>query len=102
MSKKAIHNANIHLCVVCEAPSNVIAVHSQSLSVPDCPQGWSSMWIGYSFVMGYEEQDQDSQHTWETHPLPLLYGLWCLSSCVVVLRCTVAVLFGQHRTLAVD
>ncbi|MPC23030.1 Collagen alpha-2(IV) chain [Portunus trituberculatus] len=38
-------------CVVCEAPSNVIAVHSQSLSVPDCPQGWSSMWIGYSFVM---------------------------------------------------
>lgn len=38
-------------CVVCEAPSNVIAVHSQSLSIPDCPGGWSSLWIGYSFVM---------------------------------------------------
>jgi hypothetical protein len=36
---------------VCEAPANVIAVHSQSLGVPDCPQGWSGLWIGYSFVM---------------------------------------------------
>lgn len=38
-------------CVVCEAPSNVIAVHSQSLNVPECPDGWSGLWIGYSFVM---------------------------------------------------
>lgn len=38
-------------CVVCEAPSNVIAVHSQSLDIPSCPSGWSGMWIGYSFVM---------------------------------------------------
>jgi hypothetical protein len=38
-------------CVVCEAPANVIAVHSQSLGIPDCPQGWSGLWIGYSFVM---------------------------------------------------
>ena len=38
-------------CVVCEAPSNVIAVHSQSISVPECPNGWSGLWIGYSFVM---------------------------------------------------
>jgi hypothetical protein len=38
-------------CIVCEAPANVIAVHSQSLGVPDCPQGWSGLWIGYSFVM---------------------------------------------------
>lgn len=36
---------------MCEAPANVIAVHSQSLGVPDCPQGWSGLWIGYSFVM---------------------------------------------------
>jgi len=41
----------ISRCVVCEAPSNVIAVHSQSFTIPDCPQGWSGLWIGYSFVM---------------------------------------------------
>jgi len=36
---------------VCEAPANVIAVHSQSVNIPDCPRDWSSLWIGYSFVM---------------------------------------------------
>lgn len=41
----------ISRCVVCEAPANVIAVHSQALSIPDCPNGWSGLWIGYSFVM---------------------------------------------------
>lgn len=41
----------ISRCVVCETPANVIAVHSQSLSLPDCPNGWSSLWIGYSFIM---------------------------------------------------
>ena len=38
-------------CVVCEVPSNVIAVHSQSVTVPNCPRGWTSLWIGYSFAM---------------------------------------------------
>jgi len=38
-------------CVVCEVPANVIAVHSQSISIPDCPGGWTGLWIGYSFVM---------------------------------------------------
>lgn len=41
----------ISRCVVCEAPTNVIAVHSQSLEVPDCPGGWRGLWIGYSFAM---------------------------------------------------
>lgn len=41
----------ISRCSVCEAPANVIAVHSQSLTMPDCPSGWSGLWIGYSFVM---------------------------------------------------
>lgn len=41
----------ISRCVVCEAPANVIAVHSQSLSMPDCPNGWTGLWIGYSFIM---------------------------------------------------
>lgn len=29
----------------------VIAVHSQTTSVPPCPQGWQSLWKGFSFVM---------------------------------------------------
>lgn len=37
--------------MVCEVPANVLAVHSQSLSIPECPSGWSGLWIGYSFVM---------------------------------------------------
>lgn len=41
----------ISRCVVCEVPSNVIAVHSQSQSVPDCPYGWEGLWIGYTFLM---------------------------------------------------
>lgn len=41
----------ISRCSVCEAPANVIAVHSQSVHVPDCPRGWSMLWIGFSFAM---------------------------------------------------
>lgn len=41
----------ISRCVVCEAPSNVIAVHSQTNQVPDCPHDWTELWIGYSFAM---------------------------------------------------
>lgn len=38
-------------CAVCEAPAMVMAVHSQTIQIPPCPNGWSSLWIGYSFVM---------------------------------------------------
>lgn len=38
-------------CAVCEAPAVVIAVHSQTIQIPRCPQGWDSLWIGYSFMM---------------------------------------------------
>lgn len=38
-------------CVVCEVPANVIAMHSQTISIPDCPAGWTGLWIGYSFLM---------------------------------------------------
>ena len=38
-------------CTVCEAPTRVIAIHSQSMDVPDCPENWHELWIGYSFVM---------------------------------------------------
>jgi len=41
----------ISRCAVCEAPAMVMAVHSQTIQIPQCPSGWSSLWIGYSFVM---------------------------------------------------
>ncbi|KAF7243598.1 Collagen alpha-1(IV) chain [Varanus komodoensis] len=43
----------ISRCAVCEAPAMVIAVHSQTVQIPPCPEGWSSLWIGYSFVMSF-------------------------------------------------
>lgn len=41
----------ISRCSVCEAPSQAVAVHSQDTSIPACPPGWRSLWIGYSFLM---------------------------------------------------
>lgn len=38
-------------CSVCETTFNVIAVHSQTTLIPECPGGWESLWTGYSFVM---------------------------------------------------
>lgn len=42
---------HISRCTVCESRTNVIAVHSQTSLVPDCPQDWDSLWSGFSFVM---------------------------------------------------
>ena len=50
VSEDAIRQ-HISRCSVCEAPTNVIAVHSQSKQIPQCPDGWNGLWIGYSFVM---------------------------------------------------
>lgn len=41
----------ISRCAVCEAPSQAVAVHSQDNTIPQCPEGWRSLWIGYSFLM---------------------------------------------------
>ena len=41
----------ISRCSVCEAPANVLAMHSQSDTIPSCPNGWIRLWDGYSFVM---------------------------------------------------
>lgn len=42
----------ISRCAVCEAPSVAIAMHSQdNIIIPQCPVGWRSLWIGYSFLM---------------------------------------------------
>ena len=42
---------HIGRCAVCEAPSHVIAVHSQSSLNPPCPNGWEPLYNGYSFLM---------------------------------------------------
>jgi len=41
----------ISRCVVCETPTDVMAVHSQDEEVPECPEDWSSLWMGHSFLM---------------------------------------------------
>lgn len=41
----------ISRCSVCEAPTRVITVHSQSMEIPRCPGGWEELWVGYSFIM---------------------------------------------------
>ena len=41
----------ISRCAVCDVPANTVAFHSQTTDVPDCPRGWTGLWIGYSFVM---------------------------------------------------
>jgi len=41
----------ISRCRVCEAPAMVMAVHSQSMVEPDCPENWAPLWRGYSFLM---------------------------------------------------
>lgn len=38
-------------CAVCETKTRLIALHSQSMEIPDCPQGWEEAWIGYSYYM---------------------------------------------------
>lgn len=41
----------ISRCSVCETPAMVIAIHSQTIQVPPCPNAWDTLWIGYSFMM---------------------------------------------------
>lgn len=50
ISEESLKNY-ISRCTVCEARANVIAVHSQTSLIPDCPSGWDPLWFGYSFVM---------------------------------------------------
>lgn len=55
----------ISRCAVCETPTQTMAVHSQSSQVPACPNGWTGMWSGYSFLAhtsaGAEGTGQDLQ-----------------------------------------
>lgn len=50
----------ISRCSVCESIGNVIAVHSQNESVPECPSGWAGLWTGFSFIMNRAEGAEGS------------------------------------------
>lgn len=41
----------ISRCAVCDSSTKLIALHSQSMDIPDCPQGWEEAWVGYSYYM---------------------------------------------------
>ena len=34
----------------------IIAVHSQNATIPDCPDSWVNLWEGYSFLMSRAER----------------------------------------------
>lgn len=74
VSEDAIRT-HISRCAVCEAPTNVIAVHSQSVHIPNCPSGWNSLWIGYSFVMVCFIFDQELNLAGFVH-IHLFYSLF--------------------------
>jgi len=46
----------VNRCTVCEAPTRVITVHSQSVQLPECPDGWDPLWRGFSFLMVRQHQ----------------------------------------------
>ena len=48
---KKVISSILFRCVVCETTANVMAVHSQDMNIPNCPRGWESLWLGYSFAM---------------------------------------------------
>ncbi|TGZ48670.1 hypothetical protein DBV15_12111, partial [Temnothorax longispinosus] len=48
----------ISRCSVCEAPTRVIAVDSQFMAIPECSGGWEEIWVGYSFLMD-DDHDED-------------------------------------------
>lgn len=41
----------ISRCSVCESRTKMIALHSQSMTIPNCPDTWEESWIGYSYLM---------------------------------------------------
>ena len=51
----------ISRCSVCETPTRLIAIHSQTMEIPKCPGGWEELWAGYSFLMVRTKLTQSSQ-----------------------------------------
>ena len=37
-------------CSVCETERSLLTVHSGSTQLPQCPQGWESVWTGFSYI----------------------------------------------------
>uniref|UniRef100_A0A8C6WBW3 Collagen, type IV, alpha 3 n=1 Tax=Nannospalax galili TaxID=1026970 RepID=A0A8C6WBW3_NANGA len=61
----------ISRCTVCEGPAMVIAVHSQTTTIPPCPHGWVSLWKGFSFIMKTHSINGESWSVRKHHkPLP--------------------------------
>ena len=76
-------------CAVCETPSHVMAVHSQSLNVPSCPTNWESLWQGYSFLMVRLINHQTlSVNPTPPPPLPIILGI-SSSCCRVIVGCKI-------------
>ncbi|KAL7060404.1 hypothetical protein AAHC03_09729 [Spirometra sp. Aus1] len=44
-------DGRIARCVVCEAPTNVFAFHSQTNTLTPCPNTWTELWAGVSLVL---------------------------------------------------
>ena len=61
---------NVLRCVVCEVQTNVIAVHSQDMNIPDCPQDWEPLWLGYSFAMVKQDTPANLKIIWKIFFLP--------------------------------
>lgn len=53
----------ISRCAVCETTTRLIALHSQSMEIPDCPQGWEESWIGYSYYMQTSDASGNSHQS---------------------------------------
>jgi len=49
-------------CAVCQAKAPLLTLHSQTSVVPGCPDGWTSQWSGYSFLM--VSSDTLTGNTW--------------------------------------
>lgn len=41
----------ISRCSVCESRTRLIAIHSQTMDLPSCPNTWAEVWAGYSYLM---------------------------------------------------
>lgn len=66
----------ISRCSVCEAPTRVIAIHSQSMSIPECPGGWDVAWTGYSFLMVGFKNNNNLLHLFKCNKLLCHNDIW--------------------------
>lgn len=83
----------VNRCTVCEASTRVITVHSQSVQLPDCPDGWEPLWRGFSFLMVRQHYCLASP----SHPPPpLLCPPNSRNECYLLMDCV-----GQRTSAAI-